>query len=57
MQIYDANGELKFLPSHGRPVTVWFHNESIFYAHDQQGSNGFTKTHLPSCMQRGTVLH
>ena len=42
MRIYDNNGNLEFTPG-VRPVVVWFHDESIFYAHDQQGKWWFHK--------------
>ncbi|KAJ2923570.1 hypothetical protein H1R20_g13522, partial [Candolleomyces eurysporus] len=43
MQIYDKDGELEFSPSNGCPVVVWFHDESIFYAHDRRGKRWFHK--------------
>jgi hypothetical protein len=52
MQIYNKDGTLEFA-SRGRPVVVWFHDESIFYAYDQKGKHWFYKDAFAKLYAKG----
>ncbi|KAJ2923502.1 hypothetical protein H1R20_g13591, partial [Candolleomyces eurysporus] len=43
MHVYDKNGQLVLEPVNCRIAILWFHDESIFYAHDRRAKHWYHK--------------